>query len=323
MVARVLCGLTFVVVGVGGLVTTTKAGMAVPDWPNTYGYNLFLYPWQTWLWGPWDLFVEHGHRLAASASGLVTIVLLMLLWRDKSRPRWLVGMGGFALGLVILQGLLGGMRVVFDERWLAMIHGVVGPLFFGLTVALLVWTSHWWERSANGQSSIDLRAPGLLLVVVIYTQMILGAALRHLPPEFSPQTFLAIARFHLLFAAIVAVTWLAIACWLARSGSGPLKSPLRWVGVVLVAQILLGLVTWCYKYAVPTWAEELTGWSFGTIVVDSLSQSITVTAHQANGSLLLATSVWHLLAAWRVAPVSLPAVTSLTNPTGPLRRATS
>src|SRR5690606_38113289 len=136
--ARVLCGLTLIVVGVGGLVTTTKAGMAVPDWPNTYGYNLFLYPWETWFWGPWDLFVEHGHRLAASASGLVTILLLILLWRDRSRPRWLAWMGMVALALVILQGLLGGMRVVLDERWLAMVHGIVGPLFFGLTVALVL-----------------------------------------------------------------------------------------------------------------------------------------------------------------------------------------
>src|SRR5438132_1897116 len=66
---------TFPLLWVGGLVTTTKAGMAVPDWPNTYGYNLFLYPWQTWLAGPWDLFVEHGHRMLAASIGLLTIGL--------------------------------------------------------------------------------------------------------------------------------------------------------------------------------------------------------------------------------------------------------
>src|SRR5690606_10767704 len=124
-------GLTFLVVGLGGLVTTTKAGMAVPDWPSTYGYNLFLYPWETWIFGPRDLFVEHGHRLAASAAGLVTIVLVVLLWRDKSRPRWLAWMGLAALGLVIVQGLLGGMRVLLDDRWVALVHAVIGPMFFG------------------------------------------------------------------------------------------------------------------------------------------------------------------------------------------------
>ena len=62
---------TFPLIWVGGLVTTYDAGMAVPDWPNTYGYNLFLYPWQTWLSGPWDLFIEHGHRLLGALVGMI------------------------------------------------------------------------------------------------------------------------------------------------------------------------------------------------------------------------------------------------------------
>ncbi len=321
--ARLLCGLTFLVVGLGGLVTTTKAGMAVPDWPSTYGYNLFLYPWETWVFGPRDLFVEHGHRLAASAAGLVTIVLALLLWRDRTQPRWRAWMGLIALALVVAQGLLGGMRVLLDDRLVALIHAVIGPMFFCVTVAFVMWTSRWWQRATplGNDSALDLRAAGLLLLVVTYTQVLLGASLRHLTAEFSPQTFLAIARFHLLFAAIVAGTWLAIACWPSRAGV--LRGPIRWVGMVLAMQILLGLVTWCYKYAVPTWVEQRTGWTLGTIVADGLGQSIIVTAHQANGSLLLATSVWLLLAAWRVAPAILPApAVSLTNPTGPLRRAT-
>ena len=80
----VLACATFPLVWVGGLVTTTDAGMAVPDWPSTYGYNLFLYPWQTWLAGPWDLFVEHGHRLLASAVGMLTIGLLIVLVADAT-----------------------------------------------------------------------------------------------------------------------------------------------------------------------------------------------------------------------------------------------
>src|SRR5688572_26170195 len=82
---------TFPLLWVGGLVTTTDAGMAVPDWPSTFGYNLFLYPWSTWLAGPWDLFVEHGHRLLGATVGLMTIVLLALIWRRDERNwmRWL------------------------------------------------------------------------------------------------------------------------------------------------------------------------------------------------------------------------------------------
>ena len=132
---------TFPLVWVGGLVTTTDAGMAVPDWPNTYGYNLFLYPWQTWLLGPWDLFVEHGHRLLAASRRHA---------HDRSARRAVAtrtiaagcnGLGFAALALVIFQGVLGGMRVLLDERTLAMLHGCTGPLFFALTVAMVVFTS--------------------------------------------------------------------------------------------------------------------------------------------------------------------------------------
>src|ERR1051325_109674 len=72
---------TFPLIWVGGFVTTYKAGMAVPDWPNTYGYNLFLYPWQTWIYGPWHLFIEHGHRLLAAGVGLLTIAVAIAVWR--------------------------------------------------------------------------------------------------------------------------------------------------------------------------------------------------------------------------------------------------
>src|SRR5882757_4073426 len=150
--AVVLACATFPLVWVGGLVTTTDAGMAVPDWPNTYGYNLFLYPWQTWLAGPWDLFVEHGHRMLAATVGLITIGMLVVFMRSERR-NWVRGMGFVALGLVIFQGALGGIRVLLDERTLAMLHGMTGPLFFGLTVAIAVFTSQTWLSGALAESN--------------------------------------------------------------------------------------------------------------------------------------------------------------------------
>src|SRR3954454_10482543 len=149
---------TFPLVWVGGLVTTTDAGMAVPDWPNTYGYNLFLYPWQTWLAGPWDLFVEHGHRMLAASVGLITIFLLVVLMRFDHR-NWVRGVGVAALCLVIFQGALGGMRVLFDERTLAMLHGMTAPLFFGVTVPLSGITSRAWRSVASGESQAISRRP--------------------------------------------------------------------------------------------------------------------------------------------------------------------
>ena len=134
---------TFPLIWVGGLVTTEKAGMAVPDWPNTYGYNLFLYPWQTWIGGPWDLFIEHGHRLLASAVGLLTIALVVTVWRCDTRG-WLRALSVLALVAVVVQGLLGGLRVIQDEVLLARVHGCFGPAFFALSVALAAFTSSWW-----------------------------------------------------------------------------------------------------------------------------------------------------------------------------------
>ncbi len=69
-VAWALVCTVFPLIWVGGLVTTYDAGMAVPDWPGTYGYNMFLYPWTSWLAAPWDLFIEHGHRLLGSLAGI-------------------------------------------------------------------------------------------------------------------------------------------------------------------------------------------------------------------------------------------------------------
>src|SRR3954469_21475990 len=97
---------TFPLVWVGGLVTTTDAGMAVPDWPTTYGYNLFLYPWQTWLLGPFDLLIEHGHRLLGATVGLLTIAVLACLFA-ADRRKWLKVFGVALLALVCVQGLIG------------------------------------------------------------------------------------------------------------------------------------------------------------------------------------------------------------------------
>ena len=141
----VLACATFPLVWVGGLVTTTDAGMAVPDWPNTYGYNLFLYPWQTWLSGPWDLFVEHGHRLLAASVGMITIGLLVVLLRLEER-RWVEGLGirgprAGGLSRCARRHAGAARRAdTGDAAWLT------GPLFFAVTVAMVVFTSRSLDR---------------------------------------------------------------------------------------------------------------------------------------------------------------------------------
>ncbi len=134
--AWILALTTFPLIWMGGLVTTYAAGMAVPDWPSTYGHNLFLYPLESWL-EIWDVFLEHGHRLLGAAVGLVTIALTVLLWRRDSRPvmRWLAGI---ALLGVCLQGVLGGLRVVGNGIHQTQILGMPAPAFLCLATAALV-----------------------------------------------------------------------------------------------------------------------------------------------------------------------------------------
>src|SRR4029077_2111266 len=93
----------------GSLVTSTGSGLSVPDWPPSYGGNVFTFPPSMWVGG---ILYEHGHRLIASAVGFFTIVLAVTLWSSEPRP-WVRRLGAAALAAVILQGLLGGLTVRF------------------------------------------------------------------------------------------------------------------------------------------------------------------------------------------------------------------
>jgi heme a synthase len=301
--AVVLSCATFPLLWVGGLVTTTDAGMAVPDWPSTYGYNLFLYPWQSWLAGPWDLFVEHGHRLLASSVGMLTIALLVVLWRSEKRL-WVRNLGFAALALVIFQGVLGGMRVRLDEQTFAMFHGCVGPLFFALTVAMVVFTSHDWQ---SGEAPLVVRQSGqvrrlaVVTAVLFYLQIVFGALLRHMPIESQPATFALAVRFHLLLAGVL-VLHVALLAWLVVRHCRQVRSIFRLtmaLAGLLVVQLLLGGSTWIVKFAVPVWAADwLPGGAFAN-TANGWLQTHIITAHVALGSLLLGTSVATALVALR------------------------
>ena len=133
---------TFPLLFIGGLVTSKGAGLAVPDWPTTFGYNMFLYPWSKMVG---NIFYEHSHRLVASAVGFLTIALALSLWLQERR-KWLRWLGVIALALVVLQGVLGGLRVTLLEQSLAIVHASLAQAFFALTVSLALFTSPEWRR---------------------------------------------------------------------------------------------------------------------------------------------------------------------------------
>ena len=170
---------TLGLIGLGGLVTSHGAGMAVPDWPTSYGYNMFALPFKFWKGGA---FFEHTHRLLASGIGLLTTVLAVWLWRKESR-RWLRWLGVAAFFGVVLQGVLGGLRVVLFKDEIGIFHAALAQMFFVLVSAIALFTSRWWQGQnaecgmQNAESS--LRRIFLFTTVLIFLQLILGATMRH------------------------------------------------------------------------------------------------------------------------------------------------
>src|SRR5437870_9959173 len=170
---------TLVLVGIGGLVTSKEAGMSVPDWPTSYGYNLFFFPISKWVGG---IFYEHTHRLVASGVGILTAVLAVWLWLKESR-RWLRWLGVLALFAVVLQGVLGGLRVVLFKDEIGIFHAALAQLFFVLTCSIALFTSRWWSDAPSLKSARPdggrLRPLFLFATLLIFAQLILGATMRH------------------------------------------------------------------------------------------------------------------------------------------------
>jgi cytochrome c oxidase assembly protein subunit 15 len=268
--------------------------MAVPDWPGTYGYNLFAYPLSTWLAGPWDLFIEHGHRLLGATAGLLAIALVVATFIADKRP-WLRLAAVGALVLVIVQGALGGARVLFDERLVAMLHATVGPLFFAYLAGLVVCTSTFWTRTENCSSLVGskLATAAWIAAGLAYVQLVLGAVLRHMPLMASPQVFRIALVFHLVVAAVLLVQLLQAARLAWRAGSQ--QRGLRLLGSLLplfvLFQIALGAATYVAKYSWPAWMGDYQFAAAYVIEEKSLAQSLITTAHVATGSLILFVTV--------------------------------
>jgi cytochrome c oxidase assembly protein subunit 15 len=161
----------------GGMVTSKDVGLAVPDWPTTFGYNMFLFPVSKWVGG---IFFEHTHRLIASTVGFLTIILAVWIWR-ADRRRWMRNLGIAALGAVTLQGVLGGLRVTMLKDEIGIFHALLAQAFLGILIIITLATSRLWQRRTTSD------VPGLrkffrvvlATTILIYLQLGLGATMRH------------------------------------------------------------------------------------------------------------------------------------------------
>jgi cytochrome c oxidase assembly protein subunit 15 len=293
----------FPLIWVGGLVTTYDAGMAVPDWPGTYGWNMFAYPASTWLFGPFDLLVEHSHRLLGTLAGFLSIGLVIAAFRYDDR-RWFRWWCVGVLLAVIAQGALGGARVVLDQRTFAMIHGCTGPLFFAIATATAVMSSRWWLRSQSMVGATrGVAWLATLLAVTSYCQLILGAQLRHVTAAVSHTSFMAFVHTHLTLAGLVTLLTLCLVglALASRVCEPRIRRPAGLLLLVVVLQIGLGIGTWIVNYALP-WSEATSSLAGYTIAAKGFWESLIVTAHMAIGSLIISLACLVALRAWRTIP---------------------
>src|SRR5262249_55262190 len=144
--AKFLAACTVLLILAGSLVTSHDAGLSVPDWPTSYGWNMFTFPPSMWVA---NIFYQHGHPLIASSVRVLTSVMAVWLWRAESR-RWMRWLGVAALGAVVAQGLLGGITVLFFlPAAVSTAHAGLAEIFFCMTVAIALFTSPGWNAAAK------------------------------------------------------------------------------------------------------------------------------------------------------------------------------
>ncbi len=186
-----LAGAVLLLICWGGVVTSTNSGLAVPDWPSSYGYNMFTFPWPRWRSG--GVFWEHSHRLLASGVGLLTVGLVVGLLVAERR-RWMKVLGMVAFITVSLQGVLGGLRVTALKDEIGIFHAALAHAFLCLVVFMAFALSRWWQTLgatplADALGRSRLRAAAGMAVGLIFVQLVLGATMRHAHADLSIRDF--------------------------------------------------------------------------------------------------------------------------------------
>ncbi|MFW5973343.1 MAG: COX15/CtaA family protein [Bacteroidota bacterium] len=235
---------TVALVAWGAFVTSIKAGLAVPDWPTTFqSYDPFN-PWPEW-WKITPVLAEHGHRLLGMLVGVLTMILAgWTAWKDERR--WMRVLGVAALLLVIVQGVLGGLRVVWVSLDLAMVHAAVAQIFFSLLAAIILFTSRRWldadDVLAEDATTDRIRTFSIVIVMATFVQIVIGVFLRHPGTGLEP----TLAALHIAGGLTVAALIVGIFVFFRRSlREYPfVYRAAQWMLGLLFTQVLLGFIAY-------------------------------------------------------------------------------
>ena len=265
----------FLLLLAGGLVTSHKAGLAVPDWPLSYGR--FFPP----MVG--NIFWEHGHRMIAGLVGILTLIFAVWV-QIREKRNWVKKLAWAAFALVFVQALLGGLTVLtMLPAPVSIAHACVGQTFFCLAIAIAYFLSPRFAASQGEEHAANRRRLRRLLIMTtafIYLQLILGAAVRHTGHAVIPHLMVAfLVVVHVILAGVRILRFFETDKALVRFGGG--------LAFLTVIQIFLGMGSFIFTRLMASGDAP------------SPAQVAFTAAHQTTGALVLGASVLLTLMVWR------------------------
>jgi heme a synthase len=264
---------TLFLIFAGAMVTSTDSGLAVPDWPNTYGWFMFSFPFSKMVGG---ILYEHGHRLIASTVGFLCII--QAIWLQRREPkRFVRRLGWLSLAAVIVQGALGGITVLlFLPKLVSVSHAALAEIFFCINVSIAFFTSKWYTSLSSMERGAAPVKMAWGLTAIVFLQIFAGAVMRHLGaglaipdfplsfgrlvPDFATKEIVS-AYVHRVGGFVVAAAVIAMAVRLLRyEKNHPLRGLAHLLLVIVTGQVMLGAyVIWSGKQPHITSLHVMTG----------------------------------------------------------------
>jgi cytochrome c oxidase assembly protein subunit 15 len=313
-----LCVTALLLICSGGMVTSKNVGLAVPDWPTTFGYNMFLFPVSKWVGG---ILFEHTHRLIASTVGFLTIILAIWLWRSESR-KWVRNLGVIALAGVILQGILGGLRVTMLKNEIGIFHACVAQAFLALLVVIALVTTSFWrslkEIDISPKKFVPSRRLAIAITLAIYVQLALGATMRHQHRDLSILDFPTANGAWIPDTSATALA--KINAWRDARGLSDVDAFQIWLQMIhrfVALLIAIGVIAFCSRVwkdarQVPALKRFSMWWvafllvqlTLGAWTIWSNKAADIATAHVAGGAIMLSFGVSISTICWRLVAAS-------------------